>query len=176
MDRTKPKSISYSLRERCTILLYQVADKHNIAPVLITAHIKSPLADRARKEVMVRMIEELGMRRWQVAEAFGRDLRRVRASVLEPARVSLYENKRGTVTPRAQRRKVPKPLPSLPVVLVGNQLAWDFTDCSKKEEPPVKPFRLGHWIREIPEDVVSKLGDAERKMLRKRLRMQLARL
>jgi hypothetical protein len=74
--------MSYSLRRRCTSLVYQVAQKHDVAPVLITAHVKSIAADRARREVMVTMITEFGMRRWQVASAFGRDLRRVRKSVL----------------------------------------------------------------------------------------------
>ncbi len=70
------------LADRCRKLVLEVAKKHNVAPCLITAHVRHEIADEARKEVMRRMIVEFGFRRSRVARIFGRDLRRVRRSVL----------------------------------------------------------------------------------------------
>lgn len=81
MDGKRPE-ITYSLRRKCTNLVLATARKYEVAPVLITAHVKHTRACVARREVMAVMIQEYGMRRWQVAEAFGRDVRRVRKSVL----------------------------------------------------------------------------------------------
>ena len=71
-----------SVAQECRDLVYAAAKKYDIPPVYITAHIRIPAADKARKEVMCTMIVDLKLKRWQVAAAFGRDLRRVRKSVL----------------------------------------------------------------------------------------------
>ena len=71
-----------SVAQKCRELVYEAAKKHGIPGVYITAHIRIPAADKARREVMRAMIVTLKLRRWQVAAAFGRDLRRVRKSVL----------------------------------------------------------------------------------------------
>lgn len=67
---------------RCREAVFTAASAYEVAPVLITAHYRSKRADNARSWVMRYMVESLGMRRHQVALIFGRDLRRVRKSVL----------------------------------------------------------------------------------------------
>lgn len=49
---------------------------------MITAHVRSELADKVRVEVWRVMIVKLRLRRWQVAALFGRDRRRLRKSVI----------------------------------------------------------------------------------------------
>lgn len=56
--------------------------KYHIQPIYITAHVRHPVVDEARKEVQRVMLTRMRMRRWQVAKLFNRDLRRVRKSVL----------------------------------------------------------------------------------------------
>lgn len=75
-------SLSPALAERCRALVLFTARKYEIPPVYVTAHVRAPIADQARKEVWRVMIGEMGMTRGQVAGLFGRDLRRVRKSVL----------------------------------------------------------------------------------------------
>jgi hypothetical protein len=67
---------------RCRRLVFQAAERHEVSPVCITAHTRIVRADRARLWVMRQMIVRLRMRRWQVALLFGRDVRRVRKSVI----------------------------------------------------------------------------------------------
>jgi hypothetical protein len=71
-----------ALAEECRTLVIFTARKYEIPPVFVTAHIRNPIADEARKEVQRTMIGEMGLKRCQVAAIFGRDLRRVRKSVL----------------------------------------------------------------------------------------------
>jgi hypothetical protein len=66
----------------CRALVYEAAKKHDVPPVYVTSHVRVPAAVQARTEVMLAMIDRYGMKRWQVAFLFGRDKRRVRASVL----------------------------------------------------------------------------------------------
>lgn len=81
IPRKPPPSLTPELREK-VIALIMAADRHKIPPVYVTAHVRYPAADTARHEVMRTMITELGLRRWQVAYIFNRDVRRVRKSVL----------------------------------------------------------------------------------------------
>jgi hypothetical protein len=79
--RTAPE-ITPRLRRSCRLLVYKAAERYQVPPCYITAHTRMMAADQARKWVMVQMLVRLHMKRWQVAMAFGRDLRRVRKSVL----------------------------------------------------------------------------------------------
>lgn len=74
--------ITLELRTRATRMVYEEAERFKVPPVDVTAHVCGVSAGKARREVMRRMITELGMARHQVAKAFGRDVRRVRKSVL----------------------------------------------------------------------------------------------
>jgi hypothetical protein len=69
-------------RAAAAILVIEEARKAGVPPAFITAHIKHHKSNVARKAVQRRMHRELGMPRYQIAEAFQRSLRRVRASVL----------------------------------------------------------------------------------------------
>ena len=154
----------------CRVLVYEAAERHGVPPVYVTAHVRVPAAVQARAEVMVTMIDRYGMKRWQVAFLFGRAKRRVRASVLR--------RQTGSVPPQPTRKRTQKVM--VPVlILPGNQFAWDFSHWigqSVAMNAARKAFHPGRWIREIPEETVRALSDDERKALRKRLRMQLARL
>lgn len=66
---------------KCRTLVFIAAKDYKVAPVCITAHTRVIKADKARKWVMQMMLRE-GMRRWQIAWLFQRDVRRVRKSVL----------------------------------------------------------------------------------------------
>lgn len=82
MSWPKAQPITRPVAEKCRELVYATAKKYDLPAVYITAHIRNPIADEARKEVQRTMITDLGLRRYQVAAIFGRDLRRVRKSVL----------------------------------------------------------------------------------------------
>ena len=73
-----PACVKAKIRER----VYALAAEHRIPPVFITAHIRVPKAIVARNSLMVTLITEYGLARYQVAEIFGRDRRRIRRSVL----------------------------------------------------------------------------------------------
>jgi len=75
------KMPSREVRADCFSLLLWKAYKYNVPPAHVTAHIRSVPAVRARRELMLAMLA-MGLTRGQVAMAFGRDLRRVRASVI----------------------------------------------------------------------------------------------
>ncbi len=68
--------------EKCRALVYAAAKRHRIPPVYVTAHVRMPAADEARKEVWRVMIVQMGLGRRVVAEMFGRDRRRLRQSVI----------------------------------------------------------------------------------------------
>jgi len=74
--------ITPALAEECRNLVIFTANKYELPPVYLTAHVRHVVADEARKEVWRVMIGEMGLKRFQVAEMFGRDLRRVRRSVI----------------------------------------------------------------------------------------------
>lgn len=74
--------MTLSLGLKCVRLIHATAKKYQVPPVFITSHVRSQAADKARKEVWGVMISEYGFRRWQIAKLFGRDLRRVRKSVI----------------------------------------------------------------------------------------------
>ena len=82
MSKRQAPTITADLECRCRLLIYRTAEKYGIAPVLITAHVRSFHADKARKEVWREMIGKFRLRRWQVAHMFGRDVRRLRRSVI----------------------------------------------------------------------------------------------
>lgn len=82
MKRQPPPEITPSIKEKCRAIVMQVAKKHGVPPAYVVAHIRCGQADAARAECMRRMLTQLKLRRWQVAMAFGRDLRRIRKSVL----------------------------------------------------------------------------------------------
>jgi len=74
-----------SVRGECKRLLIAAAQRHNVPPAYVVAHIRTSGAVAARKELWKEMLA-LGMNRAQIAFAFGRDLRRVRASIIGTAR------------------------------------------------------------------------------------------
>jgi len=82
MPRQPPPELTPELARRIREMVFAAAKRHDIPPVWITAHVRYPAGDAARREVMRAMILELGMRRWQVAKIFQRDRRRLRKSVL----------------------------------------------------------------------------------------------
>lgn len=63
-------------------VIYTVAKERQVYPAYITAHIRGPAVDEARKEVWRWLIVDLGMQRGLVAKVFGRHHRRVRRNVL----------------------------------------------------------------------------------------------
>ncbi|MEO5713589.1 MAG: hypothetical protein ABIT37_08865 [Luteolibacter sp.] len=82
MPRHSKQPITRELMDRCRKLVYAVAENYDLPPVYLTAHVRKPLADVARKEVWRVMVVEMGLNRQTVATIFGRDRRRIRASVL----------------------------------------------------------------------------------------------
>lgn len=82
MARRPSTEIDAKTAQRCRELVYAAAAKYQVPPCYIIAHMRGRRVDAARKEVMVTMLTELSLRRWQVAMIFFRDLRRVRKSVL----------------------------------------------------------------------------------------------
>ena len=75
---------SIEIRRACLSFLLEAAARHKIPPAHVVAHIRTAPAVRARLEVMLHMLG-LGLTRSQLALAFNRDLRRVRASVIGSA-------------------------------------------------------------------------------------------
>lgn len=73
-----PASVKSKIRDR----VYALAAEHRIPPVFITAHVRVSKAVEARNTLMVACIAEYGLARYQVAQIFGRDRRRIRRSVL----------------------------------------------------------------------------------------------
>ena len=69
------------IRRKCVALVIEAAEKWKVAPALIVAHCRCARVCWARAEVMQAMFR-LGLKRYQIAAAFGRDQRRVRASVI----------------------------------------------------------------------------------------------
>lgn len=138
MPRSVTPVITLELAEQCRSMVHEAAVAYNVPPVYVTAHIPHPRAYKARLEVQSRMIEELGLRRHQVASIFNRDLRRVRASVLAKA-------------PRRNWR-----------VAKNGQFVWDFVEQpeAKRTTPSVKAF-----IRPIPKEVAESLDPREKKTL-----------
>lgn len=82
MAKSSAPPITPRLRARCREFVYQEAARFSVPPAYVVAHVRGIAVDEARRRVMVRMIRTLRMKRWQVAMAFGRDVRRVRRSVL----------------------------------------------------------------------------------------------
>lgn len=75
------KMPSDEVRADCRSFLLWVAQKYDVPPAFIVAHIRQVKVIKARREVMRKMLD-WGLSRSQIALAFGRDLRRVRASVI----------------------------------------------------------------------------------------------
>lgn len=76
------RELTPELAAVCRTMVFRAAKKWNLPPVYVTAHIRKPGADNARKEVMRALIVKYGLSRRLVASIFVRDLRRVRESVL----------------------------------------------------------------------------------------------
>jgi hypothetical protein len=70
------------LAVQCRELVFKTAKEYDVPSVYITAHIRLPAADEARKHVWRVMIRDMGMTRQMVADCFGRDRRRLRKSVI----------------------------------------------------------------------------------------------
>lgn len=129
------------VRERCREILLEEAKRHEIEPAYIVAHVRYIPANHARKVVQRRMIEELGIKRHVIATMFGRDLRRVRASVLSK-------------TPALRRRK---PIPAVPV---GNQFVWEFAVVTDAEKQGRKTLRS--FMRPLPAEMAKTLSGQDR--------------
>lgn len=82
MAKRQAPELTPQLMAECRRLVFSAAEHYEVPPVTITAHTRIVKADHARRWVMRMMLLRLGMRRWQVAYLFRRDLRRVRASVI----------------------------------------------------------------------------------------------
>lgn len=78
----RQREITPAVEIRIHQVVLDVAKKHDVPPVYITAHTRKRGVDEARKEVWRKLISEVGLTRGQVAEIFGRDLRRLRKSVI----------------------------------------------------------------------------------------------
>jgi len=70
------------LRQQCRKLLFQISEIHNIPPALIVAHNRRYEVCDARQQLVVAMVEEVGLPRYVVAMSIGRHPRRIRAEVL----------------------------------------------------------------------------------------------
>ena len=68
-------------RRLCRNIVIEVAKAFRVPPGHITSHIKTQPVEEARQLVM-RLMLAIGLKRQDLAVAFGRDLRRVRASVV----------------------------------------------------------------------------------------------
>lgn len=68
-------------RRACREIVIAVAKRHGCPPAHVTAHVTNQVVNAARAEAMLEMLK-LGLKRCQVAWAFNRSLRRVRASVI----------------------------------------------------------------------------------------------
>jgi hypothetical protein len=88
---------SIRIRKRCKQKLFSIARKHQVPPALITAHNRQPEVCVARNELIVAMVDGLGISRYIVAIALGRSPRRIRASVLNGTELE------------ARRQKVTRP-------------------------------------------------------------------
>ncbi|MBK1817493.1 hypothetical protein JIN84_17870 [Luteolibacter yonseiensis] len=122
MEKPIHRKMTKALARECRVLVYRTAEKYSIPAVFITAHVRSRIADRARLEVWRTMIGDMGMTRQLVADCFGRDRRRLRASVLERSALILHEP-----LPRAEKpRSKVKRRPLAPFQPVGNQFVWNF--------------------------------------------------
>jgi hypothetical protein len=82
MPKSTAIPITPELAEQCRNLVIFTANKYELPPVYLTAHVRHVVADEARKEVWRVMVGEMGLKRYQVAGMFGRDLRRIRKSVI----------------------------------------------------------------------------------------------
>lgn len=82
MAYAKKTQMTWRLAARIRKLVYSAAEKHEIPPVCITAHVRSARADLARKEVWQIMILDLNLSRQTVASIFDRDRRRLRKSAI----------------------------------------------------------------------------------------------
>ena len=69
------------IRRQCLAIVIAAAEKWQVPPALVVAHCRTGPVVKARLEAMQAMFA-LGLKRCQIAAAFGRDLRRVRSSVI----------------------------------------------------------------------------------------------
>ena len=82
MAKPSAPQITPRLKQKCKGLVFAAAGRWKVPPAYIVAHVRGNAVDEARRWVMVAMLRRLKMKRWQVAMAFGRDVRRIRRSVL----------------------------------------------------------------------------------------------
>lgn len=78
----KAAAISAEVRESIRQRIYSLAEVYAIPPVYITAHVRYPAAFAARKHLMLILMSDFKLARYQIAMVLGRDRRRVRKSVL----------------------------------------------------------------------------------------------
>lgn len=165
MPKRRSRPLTKEMAIQCRELVEDKAREYGIPASHITAHVASVPASQARFEVWRVMINEWGMKRHVIARMFSRDLRRLRASVIDNARPPI---------PHVVRQVTP-------VVLVGDQMFWDLRrwhvplPC-EREGTKKRGMRLSCLVAEIPNEVVGRLDAKERKFLKRQLRMQLAKL
>ena len=151
------RKMTKQLARECRALVYRMAEEYSVPPAFITAHVRSRTADRARLEVWRVMIDEMGMTRQLVADSFGRDRRRIRASVLERSTLILPT----AAAPKANPKSRAKPRPLAPFQPVGNQLVWCF--AVPLEIGPVGTIE--RFMKAVPSKVKETLENEERKRL-----------
>ena len=127
MAARKQLKMSHELANKIRQMVYEKAQACGLPPVYLTAHVRSTAADKARHELWAEMIHELGLKRQFVADIFGRDRRRLRASVL--AR-SIGETR---VIPRKAKKTITHR--KMPVQPVGNQFVWCFAVPLRFDQP-----------------------------------------
>ena len=149
-----------TLAENIRGLVFATAQRYRIPPVLITAHVRHVVADKARRIVMRTLIDRHGFTRQQVANIFDRDRRRVRKSVLEKP-----DHQKVIVVDHVRRWRCGD---------TGNgQLAWNF---SLRQVESVPRFQPSRHVRPIPEAALSSLDDCQREVLVNHFRAELRKL
>ncbi len=137
------------LAAKVRALVFRKAKKFGVPPVMITAHVRNVVADKARCEVWHELLTTFNMTRQMVADLFGRDRRRIRASVI----AKHFPPKDRPVLP-------PVAIRTLPFQPVGNQFVWCFA-VPLMLERPVMPI-ISPFMKPVPGTVRDKLGTDDR--------------
>ena len=144
------RKMTVPLARECRRLVHRVAKEYDVPPACITAHIRGVRVDAARVQVWREMVDGMGMTRQLVADSFGRDRRRIRASVLAKCSGIFV---------------LPDPVPvkkrTVAFQPVGNQFVWSFA------VPLViaRPVPVQRFMRPVPGDLRNTLAGEDRKRL-----------
>lgn len=151
---------SLEIRKAALQIVLDAAARHGIAPVLITCHAsgngrpssnsQSQLIANVRREVQGEMITRLGMAHHVVAWMFGRDIRRVRASVLGIP-VSTYRGRQTLVGKRRYKFHMNLMVP------IGSQFCWK--ECLPQPVEKPRPVSL---MKPLSAKAIRQLDDAGR--------------